>query len=53
MSEECQAEELRTLFLFEQLSTEQLEMLCTAGYIETFPAGPLFAEGNPRRGSTC
>lgn len=47
MSEECRAEELRTLFLFEQLSTEQLEMLCGAGHIESFPAGPLFAEGEP------
>jgi hypothetical protein len=39
--EECLADELRTLFLFEDLSEEQLEILCAAGHIETFPAGPV------------
>lgn len=38
--EECVRDELRTLFLFEDLSDEQLEILCEAGSIHTFPAGP-------------
>ncbi|CAJ1585208.1 ATP-binding protein [[Mycobacterium] wendilense] len=50
MSEDCRADELRTLFLFERLSDEQLDVLCAAGRIETFPVGPLFAEGAP---ATC
>ena len=50
MGEQCLAEELRTLFLFEHLSDEQLEMLCADGHIETFPAGPLCVEGEP---ATC
>jgi signal transduction histidine kinase len=48
--EECVSEELRTLFLFEHLSDEQLEMLCANGHIETFPAGPLVHEGDQ---ATC
>ncbi|MGB3484851.1 MAG: ATP-binding protein [Mycobacterium sp.] len=50
MGEECLAEELRTLFLFEHLTPEQLDMLCANGHIETFPPGPLCAEGDP---ATC
>lgn len=50
MGEQCLAEELRTLFLFEHLTDEQLEMLCGHGQIDTFPAGPLCAEGEP---ATC
>ena len=38
--EECVRDELRTLFLFERLSDEQLEILCANGHIETLPAGP-------------
>lgn len=47
MIEQCQADELRTLFLFENLSDAQLETLCTRGRIETLPLGPLFTEGEP------
>lgn len=50
MGQQCLAEELRTLFLFEALSDEQLEMLCSAGHIQTFPTGPLCSEGDP---ATC
>lgn len=50
MGETCLAEELRTLFLFEALSDEQLDMLCADGHIETIPAGPLCVEGDP---ATC
>ena len=35
----CDADELRTLFLFEALSDEQLETLCVNGHIEELPAG--------------
>ncbi len=49
-SEECVRDELRTLFLFEHLSDEQLDILCEAGHIETFRAGPLVIEGEP---ATC
>ena len=44
---ECVPEELRTLFLFEKLTDEQLERLCQEGHVETVPAGPVFAEGEP------
>lgn len=50
MSEVCVRDELRTLFLFEHLSDEQLDTLCEAGSIETFPAGPIVTEGDP---ATC
>jgi signal transduction histidine kinase len=43
----CDPEELRTLFLFEKLTDEQLARLCQEGHVETFPAGPVFAEGDP------
>lgn len=49
MSELCDADELRTLFLFEQLSDEQLGILCTDGRIETFPEGVLFTQGEAAR----
>ncbi|SEH92893.1 Cyclic nucleotide-binding domain-containing protein [Mycolicibacterium rutilum] len=47
MGEQCVRDELRTLFLFEKLSDEQLDTLCEAGSIETFPAGPVCVEGEP------
>ena len=47
MGEECLRDELRTLFLFEHLTDDQLDMLCADGSIETFPAGPLCVEGEP------
>ncbi len=45
--EQCSAAELRTLFLFESLSDEQLAMLCRSGRIEVFDTGPVFTEGDP------
>jgi signal transduction histidine kinase len=50
MGEHCVRDELRTLFLFEKLSDEQLDVLCQAGSIERFPEGPLCTEGEP---ATC
>jgi signal transduction histidine kinase len=47
MSQPCSADELRTLFLFERLSNEQLAWLCREGRIEQFEPGPVFAEGEP------
>ncbi|MED5812678.1 ATP-binding protein [Mycolicibacterium sp. 050232] len=50
MGETCVRDELRTLFLFEDLSDDQLDTLCQAGSIERFPAGPIVTEGDP---ATC
>ncbi|MGK2866293.1 MAG: ATP-binding protein [Mycobacterium sp.] len=50
MGETCVRDELRTLFLFEHLSDDQLDTLCEAGTIEMFPAGPIVVEGEP---ATC
>jgi signal transduction histidine kinase len=47
---ECGPDELRTLFLFENLTDEQLTWLCERGHIEIFPPGPVYAEGDP---ATC
>ncbi len=46
----CLPDELRTLFLFEALSDEQLETLCKDGHIATFEPGPVCIEGEP---ATC
>lgn len=46
----CDAEELRTLFLFEKLTDEQLDRLCHEGYVKAVEPGVLFAEGDP---ATC
>ncbi|TCC46521.1 cyclic nucleotide-binding domain-containing protein [Kribbella capetownensis] len=43
-------DELRTLFLFESLSDEQLQWLSDAGYVETYSEGLVFNEGDP---ATC
>jgi signal transduction histidine kinase len=43
----CRADELRTLFLFEGLTTEQLAWLCREGHVEQYEAGLIFAEGEP------
>ena len=43
----CDPEELRTLFLFEKLTDEQLDRLCREGHVETFESGQVFAEGDP------
>jgi signal transduction histidine kinase len=48
--EMCRPNELRTLFLFEALSDEQLETLCRNGHIEVFQPGPVCTEGDP---ATC
>jgi signal transduction histidine kinase len=46
----CDPEELRSLFLFEKLTDEQLTRLCVEGHVETIEPGPVFAEGEP---ATC
>lgn len=43
----CDPEELRTLFLFEKLTDEQLRRLCHEGHMETIEPGILFTEGDP------
>ena len=47
---ECSPEELRSLFLFEKLSFDQLAWLCRVGRVESFEPGPVYAEGEP---ATC
>jgi signal transduction histidine kinase len=44
---ECGIDELRTLFLFEKLTEDQLRWLCERGHVELLSAGPVFAEGAP------
>jgi signal transduction histidine kinase len=46
----CNPEELRTLFLFEQLTPDQLGWLCQEGHTEVIPPGPVFTEGDA---ATC
>ncbi|MGW1162483.1 ATP-binding protein [Streptomyces sp. NPDC002513] len=46
----CEKSELKTLFLFEKLSDDQLERLCREGRVEQFEPGPVYAEGEP---ATC
>jgi signal transduction histidine kinase len=46
----CDIDELRTLFLFEKLTDEQLEWLCRRGRIELHEPGVVAAEGDP---ATC
>jgi signal transduction histidine kinase len=43
-------DDLRTLFLFESLSDEQLQWLSDAGYVEEVQDGIVFSEGDP---ATC
>ena len=43
----CDPDELRTLFLFEKLTEEQLQRLCQEGHVELVQPGVLFAEGDP------
>ena len=43
----CSADELRTLFLFEKLTQEQLAWLCREGHTEAFGPGLVYAEGEP------
>ena len=46
----CHPDELRTLFLFEKLSQEQLERLCREGRVETVEPGMVYREDEP---ATC
>ena len=46
----CQPDELRSLFLFEKLTPDQLAWLCREGRVETFEPGPVYTEGDP---ATC
>jgi signal transduction histidine kinase len=46
----CSKDELRTLFLFEKLTEDQLDWLCREGHAELVPAGPVVTEGDP---ATC
>src|SRR6478735_10166177 len=46
----CSVDELRTLFLFEKLTDDQLDWLCKNGHVEYFEAGPVYTEGDP---ATC
>jgi signal transduction histidine kinase len=46
----CDIDELRTLFLFEKLSDEQLQWLCARGGVESHEAGDMIREGEP---ATC
>jgi signal transduction histidine kinase len=46
----CSPTELRTLFLFEKLTDDQLQWLCERGHVELIPTGPVYAEGAP---ATC
>ena len=46
---QCDPAELRTLFLFEKLTDEQLGRLCGEGHVEVIEPGPVFAEGDPAK----
>ena len=43
----CDPAELRTLFLFEKLSDEQLDWLCREGHVELREPGWVYREGEP------
>jgi signal transduction histidine kinase len=46
----CDPDELRTLFLFEKLTDEQLTHLCEEGHVELIEPGVVYTEGDP---ATC
>ena len=46
---QCDPAELRSLFLFEKLTGEQLQRLCEEGHVEIIEPGLVFAEGDPAR----
>jgi hypothetical protein len=46
----CNKDELRGLFLFEGLTEEQLDWLCSEGRVVELAAGPVYTEGDP---ATC
>jgi signal transduction histidine kinase len=43
----CSPDALRTLFLFEKLTDEQLQRLCTEGHVELIQPGVIYTEGEP------
>lgn len=43
----CEVDELRSLFLFEKLTDEQLSWLCERGHVELHEPGPVYQEGEP------
>jgi signal transduction histidine kinase len=43
----CDVDELRTLFLFEKLTDEQLGWLCREGHVEVIDTGWVLREGEP------
>ena len=45
----CNPTQLRTLFLFEKLTDEQLDWLCERGRVETYEPGYVTREGDPAR----
>jgi signal transduction histidine kinase len=46
----CGVDELRTLFLFEKLTEDQLQWLCERGHVELIQPGLVYTEGSP---ATC
>ena len=46
----CDIDELRSLFLFEKLTDEQLQWLCEHGRVELHEPGMVHTEGDP---ATC
>ena len=46
----CDPSELRTLFLFDKLSPDQIAELCRLGQVREFPPGPVYQQGEP---ATC
>jgi signal transduction histidine kinase len=46
----CDVNELRTLFLFEKLTDDQLAFLCERGHVEHHEPGYIYREGDP---ATC
>ena len=44
---DCDVAELRTLFLFEKLSDQQLRRLCVEGHVEMIQPGIVYTEGEP------
>jgi signal transduction histidine kinase len=46
----CDRDELKTLFLFEKLTEQQLDWLCDAGHVVKVDPGVIFREGEP---ATC
>jgi signal transduction histidine kinase len=47
VTEPCSADELSTLFLFEKLTSDQLDWLCREGRVLAADTGIVYAEGEP------